>query len=450
MAVRMHNIESGGQVAPAPAVEPLTGLQPMKRAPFEEVIRAGDRVLAMGRRVLLSWGTRGDVEWRVPNTDPDTALAAPQTHPDAYTWYTVKRWLGQITPGYFLTLKGAALPSGETQRNDPVGPDANWTGDGPQGHVRVTVIWYDRDGNDATTVHEVSIPGSGLAFGAENTDAGGAFLTLRNFKIPRIAPDGVPEDGVEVERWSQHISADITVEVRGSPRIVDATISEIPVAVAMDDSRDGDRKVSMLYGAGTPDGPAPIIDHPYASISERMLDTAHARQLRLWPVLCEWTAYTETDAGPTTTTVPRTTANDGAGNFENLLSSALTSYDPDAEAGWSVSCGGYARRWAQNSPFILRDGIAVVPVLVRVLGRVVTAGTGTFRFQTATHSMVDVTIATAGSDGWNQAFGWLEVGVNPDQRKTAQARINHTGASGSLSISGFEVLCVDPDAMPVV
>jgi hypothetical protein len=446
MAVKHQSIAGQGQTIPAPAVEPLTGLQAMKRSPAEEVYRALDRVVPMGRRILLSWGTRGDVEWRVPNT---TTLTGSRTHPDVLSWPTVKRWSGPITPGHFLTLKGAALPSGETQSTGlEIDTNADMVDDaygsrGSQGHVRVTIIWYDRDGNDTTTTHEVSIPGSELEFGAEDTSAGGAFDNLLNFKIPLLAPEGVAEDVVEVERWSQHVSADITVDVRGSPRIVDASLSELPIAIAMDDARDGDRKVSMLW-------PGLVTDFPYATDASLVLDVAEAQARRLWPALVEWYAYTETAADYDTTTVPITTANDGAGNFENLLAAAVTSYDGDAEAGWSVSCGGYARRWAQNSPFVLRDGIAVVPVLVRVLGRVVTAGTGTFRFQTATHSYVDVTIATGASDTWNQAWGWLEVGVNPDQRKIGQARINHTGASGSLSITAFEVLCVDPDAMPVV
>ena len=446
MAVKHQNISGLGQVPPHPAVEPLTGLQPMKRSPAEEVYRATDRVVPMGRRIICSFGRRGDAEWRPLNSDP---AGASQTYPDAVTYYTVKRWSGPITPGHFLTLKGAAIPSGETNKVNPDSPPPNWVGAGPQGYVRVTITWYDRDGDDINSVHEVSIPGSQLEFGAEDTSAGGAFQNLRNFKIDLIAPDGVPEDVVEVERWSQHVSADITIEVRGSPRIIDASLSELPVAIAMDDTRGGDRKASMLWGSGTPDGAGPTTDFPYASDASRLLDTAEAQQLRLWPALCEWYAQTDTAADFDTTLIPRTTANDGAGNFENLLSSAITSFDTTTEAAWSVACGGYARRWAQNSPFVLRDGIAVIPVLVRVLGRVVTAGTGTFRFQTATHSYVDVTISTAGSDGWNQAWGWLEVGVNPDQPVRGQARINHTGASGSLSISAFAVLCVDPDAIPV-
>jgi hypothetical protein len=450
MPIRHQNLHGQGQSLPAPAIVPLTGLKPMKRSPALEVLRAQDRVVGLSRRIVLSWGLRGDVEWRVPNTDPH--LTPSQTHPNATTWYTVARTKIEVTPGCFYRLAGAAIPSGETQQ--PGVPD--WISAGPQGHVRVTILWYDRDGNDTTTTHEVSIPGSTLEFGAEDTTANGLWTSLRNFKIDEVFPPDVPADITEVERWSQHVTADITVEVRGSPRIVDATLSEIPVAIAMDDARDGDRRASHLFAAGSPDGDGPHVDYPYAVDelelgSERLLEVARAQVLRIGPALVQWTAYTETAAGPTTTTIPRTTANDGAGNFENLLASALTSYDGDAEAGWSVSCGGYGRRWAQNSPFVLHDRIAAIPVLVEVLGRLVTAGAGTFRFQTADHSYIDVAFASAlGSDAWHTAWGWLEVGVNPDQRVIGQARINHTGASGSLSITAFKVYQCDPDALPVV
>lgn len=456
MATRHQNLHGQGQSAPAPAVVPLTGLQPMKRAPALEVMRGQDRIVGLSRRIVTSWGMRGDIEWRVPNTDPTLAISAPQTHPNSTTWYVVAQALIEVTPGCFYRLAGAAVPSGETQHNVPVGPDPHWVPNGPQGHVRVTVLWTDRDGGDETTTHEVSIPASTLEFAAEDTTAGGLFDTLRNFEIPEIMPPDVPGDIAEIERWSQHVSAQITIEVRGSPRILDAALYEVPVAIAMDDTRDGDRKVSHMLGASTPDGAAPHIDYPYAEDDDelgtvKLLEVARAQVLRIAPALVHWTAYTETGAGPTQTIVPRTTANDGAGNFENLLNSALTSYDGSAEAGWSVSCGGYARRWAQNSPFVLRDRIAAVPVLVRVLGRLVTAGAGTFRFQTAAHSYVDVAFSSAlGSDAWHTAWGWLEVGVNPDQPVIGQARINHTGASGSLSITAFAVYVSEPDAPAIV
>lgn len=459
MAIRSQNIQGQGQTLPAPAVVPLTGLQPMTQAPAVEVMRAQDRVVGLSRRVVCSWGLRGDVEWRVPNTTPDDTLSGqPQTHPDSTTWYAIAHGRIELTPGCFLRLTGAAIPSGETQaftldtNGDGIGD--GWLGGGAQGHIRVTVVWTDSTGATETTTYEKSLKPSTQEFGSELTTAGGLFATLFTFGIPDIRPPGVPNDIEELERWCVGpATATITVEYRGSPRVVDASISEVPVAIA---ATDDEASASHLFAAGSPEGIAPQHPYPYAVSpnprgegATKILQTAREQVERLGPALVQWTGYTEEAAGPTTTIVARTTANDGA-VFENLLFSSLTSYDGDAEAGWSVSCGGYGRRWAENSPFVLRDRIAAIPVLVRVYGRTITAGTGTFRFQTAAHSYVDVPIPTAGADAWVKAWGWLEVGINPDQPVVGQAFFNHVGASGSLSVSAFQVYYSDPGAPAAV
>jgi hypothetical protein len=441
--------ESGqGQTLPAPAVVPLTGLQPMTKAPALEVYRAQDRVVGLSRRVILSWGLRGDVEWMVPNTDPEVV---GQTHPDSITYYPIARGMIELTPGCGLRLTGAAIPSGETQVATAAGPP-NYTGGGAFGAIRVTCVWTDASAATETTTNEISLPGSTLEFGSELTSAGGLFQTLFDFDMD-IFPPSVPFDLAEVERFSNITTATITVEVRGSPRCVDANIHEVPLAIAVAD--DGSC-ASHMFGAGSPEGDAPQHDYPYdADATSRgrgtaqALVTARQQVQRLGPCLVQWTAYTEEAADYDTRIIPITSDNDGA-TFLNLLFPALTSYDADAEAGWSVSCGGYARRWAANSPFVLRDRIAAVPVLVRVYGRTITAGTGTFRFQTAAHSYVDVNVPTAGADAWVEAFGYLECGVNPDQKVIGQAFMNHVGASGSLSISAFEVYVSDPGAPAVV
>ncbi|HET6582101.1 MAG TPA: hypothetical protein VFG69_01615 [Nannocystaceae bacterium] len=442
---KRQSLTGQGQSPPAPGVVPLTGLQPMRRAPAMEVLRGLDRVVGTSRRIVLSWGVRGDVEWRVPDTDP--GLSVEQVFPDNETWYVVARVLVEFTPGCYFRLTGAAVPSGQTNRfyatyDGALGSGNNvYAADGPAGHVRVTVTWTDRSGSTEKTTHEVAIPGSTLEDGAQNTDAGGLWSTLRTFGIPQIFPPDCPSDTVEVRRWSQFCSAAIVVEVRGSPRIVDASISEIPIETA---AADGETIASALFGDGSPDGEGPLHGYPYADDGgahslgvQRILDTARAQQ-QLGPCLVQWTGYTETNAIAKGTITARVTHDNGT-TFVGFLNSTVTTFEPDAEAGWSVSCGGYARRWAQNSPFVLLDRIAVIPVLVRVYGRTLTAGVGTFRFQTSPHSYVDVPIPIAGSDAWVEAYGWLEVGITPDQRIIGQARINHSGASGSLSISAFAV-----------
>lgn len=442
---RKQALHDNGQIAPAPDPQPVSGLQVMRRAPAVEVLRGQDKVATLGRRIVCSGGQRGDTKFRVPDTDP---LSATQTHPDATTWYVISRALVEITPGSFLELSGAYVPSGETNRPATAAEIAAgslaYRAAGPQGRVRVTVVWTDRAASTETTQHEVSLPGSTLEFGAQNTSAGGLWSSLRTFRLGAIRPPDLL-NLVELRRFCQHVSAEITVEVQGSPRLIDWSIWERPYSYCYDTTSVPTTYATQHVAAtGTPDDQlAPA--YPFTDTTStnptgtgRILDVARAQAERLGPMLFAWTVYNETTATATATITERTTANDGS-VFEDIVFAAITSFSPTSEAGWSVSCGGYAQRWTEGSPLVLFDRIAVVPVLVRVHGRTITAGTGTVRVQTAVHSYVDVSVPVAGASAWVEAYGWLEVGINPDQPVRAQVRINHLGASGSLSLGAVEV-----------
>lgn len=442
--IRHDGLALAGSGFPAPAIEPLTGLRPFVAHPALAVFRAQDHVAAQSGRIVCSWGLRGDGEWRVPNTDPNGAISAAQTHPNRTTWYVVARARADLTPGCFLELHGAFVPSGETQHNVPVGPDPQWVPDGAQGSVRVTIVWTDRAAATETTVHELALPGSTLEFGAEDQGVAGLWRTLREFGPIIMAPPGVPDDTAELARWCRSVTAEITVEVQGSPRVVDATITEIPVALALDidDAADDAYAVSHLFAPGSPNAPVPVPRYSFSRWALRALVTARAQARVLGPALFDWTAYSEASATATATIAARTTANDGT-TFESLLNSVHTGTGPGAYSadlpGWAVSCGGYARRWSTNNVLVLRDRIAVIPVLFSVYGRGITAGTSTVRVQTALHSFVDVVLPVAGSADWHHACGYLEVGINPEQPVIAQVFLNHLGASGSLSVEAVSL-----------
>lgn len=449
MAYRRQQLAGLGHTLPAPEPGPVAGMRPFVYGPAVEVMRAQDKIAPLSRRVILSSGFRGDQEWRVPNTDP--LSVATRTHPDRTTWYVVARGRVEVTPGCFFRLVGACVPSGETQRaGGPTESSHAWWPDGVHGRLRVTVVWTDRSGSTETTIREATLPGSTLEFGSEDTSDGGFWRSMRNFSIEAITPPGVPANTVELHRFSQHVTATITVEAQGSPRIVDLALHELPIAVAFEDDDDGDRWTSHTFTTGSPDAPIAPPTHALARASStnptggamQILETARAQALRLGPCLFQWSAYSETDAGPTTTIVARTTSNDGS-TFENLLNASHTGTGPAAYdaslPGFSVSCGGYARRWSSSNPLVLRDRIAVIPVLVRAYGRGITAGTSTVRAQTARHSYVDLTLPVAGSAAWSSAIGWLEVGISPDQPVIGQVFLNHLGASGSLSVEAMEV-----------
>lgn len=441
-----------GSSLPSAALEPLTGLQTFARHPAVEVMRAQNGIAPLSRRIVGSVGLRGDSSWRIPSTDPESAT---QIYPDRYTYYEVARTRVELTPGCFLAVVGAAVPSGICERASTPGEIAAgalaFQEDGIGGWIRVTVDWTPRTGSTAQTVREIQLPGSTLEFGAEDATAGGLWRTLKNFEIPDILPPGVLLTTSELVRWCDHVTATVTIEVRGSPRVVDLAVHEVPIAYAADVSDTADSPYSLYPEAGG------LELYPMAQTSSandtrgsrQVAATALAQAERLGPMLLSWGEYTENDARATSTIVARTTANDGT-TWESVTNSAQTGTGAAAYLstmpGWSVSCGGYARRYANNNVFALRDRIAVVPVCVRVYGRTQTAGVGTVRVQTALHSYVDVVLPVAGSNAWSRAMGWLECGISPEQPVVAQVFINHLGASGRLDVEAVEVYVMDPAA----
>jgi len=373
---RTHELADIAGAWSPPAIEPLTGLRPFVAAPAAEAIRAQDRIPAQSWRTLLAWGLRGDTEWRVPNTSAENAA---RTHPDRTTWYTVARARADISPGSFLVVAGTCVPSGMTQTTVTSGSPALYRPDGVHGAIRATVVWTPRSGATETTVHEISLPGSTLDLGAEDTAAGGLWRSLREFGPIAIMPPGIPDNASELARFSRAVTATITIEHQGSPRIVDATVDEVPVALALDLDLAGDDAyaVSNFAAPGSPNGLIPPPTHSFAARAARAIVVARAQATYLGPSLLDWTAYTETGAGPTTTIVPVTAANTGT-TYTSIVNSSHTGTGPAAynaaRGGWSVSAGGYARRYVECNSYVLRDRIAAIPVLVRVYGRTINSG----------------------------------------------------------------------------
>ena len=440
-----QNLEGLGGGVPLPSIEDVSVLKPMRRGPAVSIMRSQDTIACLSRRGVLHSGLDGAAEWRVPNT---TADSASNTHPDRTTWYTVGHGLCEVTPGCFYRLHGLAVPGGETQVFIGAG---DYDPDGRTGEVRVTIVWTDANGTTETTTHTKSLPGSTREFGAEVVSAGGLFSSLIAFEIDGITPPDIFSDVQQLRRWCFHITAQVTVEHRGSPRIVDLELSEIPIAFAQNGGiADASYWTNHVYAHGTPfsPGPKPIYpltrnattqtDDPRGG-TEHILEVARAQALRLGPCLAQWTAYNEEDAVATQTIVPVTRQDDGDRTFKALLNESQTGYD-ETEPGWSLGCGGYGRRWAHNNPRVLGERCAVIPVLFRVLAVNIAGGTSaTVRFQSALHSYVDVQIVEAEEASWQTAYGWLRVSINPDQIVIGQALCNHTGGSGQLDVYAFQV-----------
>lgn len=422
----------------SPVVGPLTALQAMKKSPVTAVMRAQDAVVTTGRRIVASGGMHGSIVWRVPNSNP-TQEGGARTHPAPDSESRVHEFHLDVTPGCFLQLVAAVLPSGQTQIPDGSG---GWFAGGAVGFIRVNVQWYDRAGNDVTTSHVVNLPPSQDLNGAAPTEPGGFFAALKPVVLSNIRPP-IP-NLTEQQRWSRHVTARVEVIYQGAPRVVDWSIHEVPQVYALRFDDPADLWCSHMYGNGSPSANPNQFNHPWVRRAatdqrygtEHLMNVQLAQRLRLGPHLVHWSPHSEGSGTPSTAI--EHVEFDNTGGFVNLLNVSQTAYDEEAP-GWSVSCGGYARRWDDNGDHVLRNRIATVPVYVWCFASHVGTGSSTFRFQTGPFSYIDVPIG-AGPFGF--AYGHLRVGLSPEQPVVGQAFVRHEG-DAELIVGAFGVCRAD-------
>lgn len=402
-----------------PSIEPLAGLELMRRGPVEAVMRAQDYVAAIGRRIIASGGIGGALTWRTPNSDP-TSMAG--THPTP----TARRRIGagacELTPGSMLRCWGVVIPSGETQITGT-------TAGGAQGRLEVDVSWTDGTGT-VTTTHGIELPASTEEFGAEP----GSMWDELHQVVFGMKPT-VLVNTATLRRWCQHVHVEVEIFAVGGARIVDACVFEVPNAVAFEADDNGSYWTSHMLGPGSPDGPTLPLRYPWQRFSEtspdgdprggtlHLLDVHHAQHTRLGPLLFSWSGHDEASgvefASPASATW---VAVDGGGS---------TSYDL-TEPGLSAGTGGYARRVGSNGRHVLRNRRAAIPVIVRVLASSST-GVSEVRVQSYPWSFIDLTVANGGM-AWHSIAGWLEVGITPDQLRPIQLFAQNTlGASVNVA-----------------
>lgn len=431
------------EIIPRPALE-LVGLRLARRAPLVAAMRAQDRVLTMGRRVVLSQGLDGAQSWLVPNTNP---AAMAQTHPLSGVPRIVARSRHTLTQGHFLQLRAVVGLSGETQRAATAGEVASgnptYVPDGANAEIRVHTTWQNTEGAIATRSFAVSLPPSQRQYGAAPTALGGQFAEERVVKINLIAPAGIQANQT-LRRWSQPTVVTIYVEHVGGARVADLCIVEQPWEVCL----DADDPVWCCHMLGaTPAGTAPYIDFPYQRLSEtspdgnprggtwQMMDVANNQAERLGPTLLNWTAWDEDDAAVSDTDItPVTSTSSTAACITN---SSISTYSASQE-GWSFAAGAYARSSRYNDPQGMPQQ-GVIPIRVRVYGSVSDGTTtGILRLQTGPWEWVEVNI-TSTTAAWHTAYGYARVGKGPGDPSVVQAFLRRSAGAGTVSLYAMSV-----------
>jgi hypothetical protein len=467
-----RNLTADDGHPPTPSVAALRGLQPLIRQRAESAIAAQDRVPTQSRRILMRAGVNGDDAWLVPNTDPDQ-IGGTQPYPSANVARAVTIGKFDMTPGTIPMAQCLHVPGGPTSRAVVL----DWTHGGNQAIVQFVTTWTDADGGTESRTYVLPLDGSQLPNGSENTNASGMQKSLRLAEM-RLPPPVDLAQLSERNRWSRPYSVEIQVNYVGSPRVVDLTVSETPINVAMEADDADDEWTQHVYGGNVhPAYPSDEREDTSGVDADQRLGTlqvlrvAQNQRRRLGPQLFHWSAHTEGGGAVTDTDLPFVTIGTAASNrWCNLLNTDqfATQGSPAtfeaSEPGWSMGCGGYARSWLHNNPHVMgaADRTASVGVLLRVYCQNNDTAAIAMRLHTAhddavassvnnvaAHSWIDLSIAGSAALGWYEGWGVVQVGVNPEDHVIGQLLVQQATSGTDLDVYAVEAYVWDGSFAPV-
>lgn len=410
---------------PDVSIEACRGLAPMTFHASENVLRAQDKVVTQSRRVLWRTGVNGDTEWRVPNTDPGLG---GNSHPVDDSTLTVAYGKFEVTPGCTVWASCLHLPSGSVNWEN----GSTYGDGGVQGIIHIVTTWYSATGTSETYTYAMPLDGSTLQYGKENTNDAGMQKSYRLATPIEMHPPVELNTASVANLWSRYKTVDVEIRHVGSPRIVDFVIYERPWKITREADDADSEWVSHLVGAGKVDGPSPQLTYPVQERegtaadedqrlgSKQALNVCEAQRLYLAPALFHWSNFAESIETVTATVFTSVNVTNTSGAYVNFMNTSQSGYDA-TEPGWSMGCGGYARNWLQNNPQAMgtANAEAVAPVLIRVYGSCDVADCQ-LRFQTSADSWVDYNMTFGGANGWHAFWGWLKVGLNPEDHVVGQ------------------------------
>ena len=239
--------------------------------------------------------------------------------------------------------------------------------------------------------------------------------------------------------WVEHVSAEITLTAYGGLRPVEIILYERPKSMIQHDDSHRECTIPMVPEGAKSMPDRAVIGKTYPT-DARLGSHQAAKSMRdhrrvTGPYLFSWSAWS--DAGVSLAdnaegdpeTISSTT-------FVDLKSNSITSYNAN-NPGWSISSGGTARNLEQSGPLELRGVTGCIPVIVRAYCKV-SSGIGTIRFQTAFHSLRDLTTSST-SYVWLEGLAWLRCGVHQTQATLLEVFGKTSSAIATLSIRYLSV-----------
>lgn len=393
----------------------VRGGAPLERWPFQQILKAQDTVAESARRQVISQQMQGQTKaWLVPDTDPSGQ--ASQTHPDKDDDREV--WAGRfaLAPGSILEFRTLYLPSGATQSHPSM-----WEDDGGFGQVRVALSW-DNGASTDTSEHVITQEPSPLEFNAQPGGINGAWPSIRYGFVPFCVPGAAWFGDSEWTKWSEWTTVTATVNHRGSPRLIHATLTELPRLYVDDHNNSGTASLHVYPDnvehpdlrpqTDSEDG-ATYEEHRFGT--HRALDVARHQGDRAGPVVFSWSAYLEGDGSAgvggnpgsvATASFPPTAMSNATSTPKCLWNTAITAWSA-AAPGFAVP-GHYSTRFAENDTGqILPGGTeACIPIRVNAYARV-TSGTGYIKIQTTDRSAAIWAITGAGF-AWHTFTAFIE------------------------------------------
>ena len=385
-------------------------------------MRAQDTTCTLGRRIIMQVGLGPADDWR-PLVESHNQVLYGRTR-------------ARLTSGSMLRVQVVYVPGGPLV-----------SGEGLSGQLDLAITWTADDATVETHTVELPLEVSANTDHAALTGAGEAWGEARTL-VRTITPPVDLTDDVEANRWTISPSVEIDAYTRGSVRIVDFIVFEVPFQVSMES--DDAEWTSHVFATGEiGDSSGAASNRPRTRRSETdpdgnprggtllTMDVAAQQRQRFGPYLLRWTNYQETLAAPAIGLDPSTgleplEVTGSSSELRCIFDITLTEHDP-AREGLSVACGGYARPYRDSNGHVLgtEDAEAAIRVLFRVYGSV-SAGTGRVLCKTAEDSWVEVTLTT--SNGWHEGWGWMQVGLNPSDVTVAQVFVE---GSATFSIEAF-------------